>query len=542
MKIINQFKPRMKYSIFKAIVLSFLIFIASSCGKDNIHTQTFFLDNNSMSEVKALDAFAKIFSEAIHDHSDLRGFIKEEAKQMIDMDYDVIYVKVKDQFVQENVTFREILLNYCDEKSLQRIESALPRLTILVPNWEWLGLFSVNTWDEAKSDVAVGFDSPQSKKPLYFNGEIIGELPEGTLPGFPTLIVKQNERIKIVEPTTKSDGYGFDFVDQAYNGINNAANIKTKVEHRYYEITIDGEPDVSDYVCSSELDSHITNAYEEFKADPYAAQRDYLYFDMTKEKTVGTLNKRVTEIIKKIKFNSFNINGLHDEEGDLSNPIMRYEYKRNDSWSTPEQLREVFYAEGGIELVFKYVMANSKGAAEEFSSQKSLQFGDIFAIDKADLDFRHKTWFCKDWYVYTITPENIRSKWCDLNIELPRWDITSGAAEIKVTVEERDSGTEHTTETSDYFKYMTNFSANINLTGDNKTQKNGLGFGNSTETSQTAKYTHKYIEQSDVFTKFMLHYTHPVILDKTVENNQIKYKIKTYNQGDVSVMIVPKYE
>lgn len=117
-----------------SLLLTTLALVLSSCSKT-----TNFENNPSINDAySAAESFSQILSKATHENQDLRLFIKSKALEQFDKDYDVFYPFVKDSEIGQGKTFREILLQYTDEKTLCDIERTIPKLTILVPDWSWL--------------------------------------------------------------------------------------------------------------------------------------------------------------------------------------------------------------------------------------------------------------------------------------------------------------------------------------------------------------------------------------------------------------------
>ena len=131
-----------------------------------------------------------ILSKAVHDNKELRLFLKNEALRQFDYDNDVFYPFVKDQVVCGSETFRDILVKYSNESLLSEIEQTLPKLNILIPDWSWLGCFSVNSWDATDSDPVVTFIDGHEDVEVFENGKYIGNLPEEGFPDFPVLIIR----------------------------------------------------------------------------------------------------------------------------------------------------------------------------------------------------------------------------------------------------------------------------------------------------------------------------------------------------------------
>lgn len=109
---------------------------------------------SSYSKQDAYADFAAILSEAIPEEPALRAFIKKKATEMYDYDYDVFYPWVKNELVDGNRTFEDVLSSYDEEGKLPEILRALPKLTIMVPDWSWIGgAFGIDSWDETDPEV-----------------------------------------------------------------------------------------------------------------------------------------------------------------------------------------------------------------------------------------------------------------------------------------------------------------------------------------------------------------------------------------------------
>ena len=164
-----------KITIFIVSIFSIISFM--SCNKEMV------IENEShvMGVSSAQEAFAEVLSKAVSENQNLRSFIHSTALEQFDNDYDVFYPFVKDKIVEGDRSFRDILLEYTDEASLESIEKTLPKLDILVPDWAWMGCFSINSWDPS-DDIAVSFNKPEGYVGVYHQGEYLGELPDGSFP------------------------------------------------------------------------------------------------------------------------------------------------------------------------------------------------------------------------------------------------------------------------------------------------------------------------------------------------------------------------
>ena len=503
-------------------------------------------DRTSDSVFSAQQSFAAILSEAVSENPSLRSFIHTTALEQFDNDYDVFYPFVKSSVIENNLTFRDILLKYTDEKTLSSIEMTLPKLTILVPDWSWIGGFSVNSWDPS-NDVAVSFNIPDGYIGVYHQGEYLGELPDGSFPGFPVLIIKENERMTY-SPGTKGSISGYGFVDADFD------NIRTKVPHEYYEIPIDGTPDVSNFVPEQEVNYRVRDAFTYFSGSKSCYQRDYLYYDMTAANQTKSRKDNVWESVYKFKFQDYTSSFLFDDIERVNDKYTIYhdfkdypkklDYKKNGAWKTDAELRSHFYAEGKLDLLFLISIPSKSSGVFTTTKVKSVSFGDVFAIDHADLDFRHKTWFCRDWFVYTIKANYIKPRWCTLNWTLPRWDISQESSMITINVAEFDETG------SAEFSYTTkktitnNFKADAELSGlpigDSAKLKVGLGYSNTIadETSSIQKYTRGQ-GGVDNLGQAEWDYLTPIIKSRLYKNNTWGYEINTITTGTVDLMILP---
>ena len=119
---------------------------------------------------EAYSMFAKILSKAVANNIPLRSFIKETALEQFDLDFDVFYPYVKDEYVDDEKTFRNILLEYCNEDELSQIESAVPKLNILIPDWSWFGGPCAPNWEiESDEPIYVGFAQNTLEHILFCN-------------------------------------------------------------------------------------------------------------------------------------------------------------------------------------------------------------------------------------------------------------------------------------------------------------------------------------------------------------------------------------
>ncbi len=520
------------------LMLAGIMLLASCAKEETIPT----LPIRALSVEEAQALFTKTLSAAVSNNERLRLFIKKQALEQFDYDYDVFYPFVKDMTVSDGMSFREILLDYCGEEDLCAIERALPKLNILVPDWAWLGCFSVNEWDAYDSKVAVSYVSEDGSIDVYSNGESLGKLPHGSLPGFPVLIVKSNERM-VYTPSTKGTEGNYDFVCEEFR------NVQTRVVHEYFKPEIDGAPDTTCFVPATEINYRVKQAYFYFPAGHRSIyQRDYLYYGMTEENQEKPLYDNIREKIYKIKFDKFDNDYFFDDaingkcyDFDRSPINSTWDYKKNNGWASADGLRNKFYAKGNLELLILITMPTSSGTSTLSYCNKSVSFADAFAISHANLDFRHKTVFCRDWYVYTVDTKAILPKWYVVNYELPVWDISQHATTINFMVMEIDETGNYEVEYSVETNFANNFKSDLTgEIGTNTKVKIGLGYTSSSSSKGTVREKYTRTQGGvDLLGSCVLEYRSPVLVRSVQSDGVDGYDVKTITTGSVDIMLLP---
>ncbi len=291
--------------------LSIVVIISLLCSISSCSKEDYELTDCSTSELSTKEQFAELLSAAITNSEELRFFIKKEALRQYDKDYDVFYPFVRDRIVYEGKTFRDCLLDYVEEKSLLKIENNNPFLTIYVPDWGWLGAFSVNDWDTSNDDVFVGIADNNSKHRLFSNGAYFGTLNEGEIPNFPIMIIKDNERMTLTQPATRAESLEYSFVDDAFD--NSISTRVTAQEYRRYFAVNPG----SNYVSKSDFAKFSPEsiaAWKEYGDDEYESQRNLVYFNAKKNENRGLINPKIRESIVAIKL--IDTNCIEEDEKD----------------------------------------------------------------------------------------------------------------------------------------------------------------------------------------------------------------------------------
>ncbi|MFD2574020.1 hypothetical protein ACFSUS_25515 [Spirosoma soli] len=139
---------------------------------------------------------AKALVKALQE-KEVREFLKAEALQMYDGDYDVLYALVKDKKLASGRTFEQALAKYTTSTEYGQWAESAPLATIFVPT---LSKFSPETWNiEAQTpDVVVDNSHLKGKsgKLVAFSADLRQyEVDAKQAPSFPVVVIKENERI-----------------------------------------------------------------------------------------------------------------------------------------------------------------------------------------------------------------------------------------------------------------------------------------------------------------------------------------------------------
>lgn len=216
-------------------------------------------------------------------NEEVRSLIKEEALKQIDFDYDVLYCLIKDKQLKNGVTLEEYLEKYLTSDELKCIHKQLPTLTLFVPTLPE-NSFSVHSWntiDELPA-VAVKVSDNNDVKIYYGNGET-EVFPADIIPGFPVVVVKENERIvrngEILSKTVSEniEETNLIFVDEIFNNLHgkDLVNTKTRANRPDRPVPLPKVDNPEDY-----LPANMKKTYEAYKIykNTTGWQRDYIYY------------------------------------------------------------------------------------------------------------------------------------------------------------------------------------------------------------------------------------------------------------------------
>ena len=449
--------------------------------------------------------FAKAFSNALIANKDLRTLIKDEALKKFDKDYDVLYLSVKNknlkpsEYLKESssktsknllhksanaTTFREALLPFFDsEAELIEIEQKLPLLTIFVPDLP-LGYFSAATWDVNDEtqipDVALRLTNTNDIPVIGKDGSKYVIEAELT-PGFPIVVIKENERVRIVNKKSKSkQNYKKAIIDEDVEFIDD--NFDPNV-------SVNTTPQI---VTNSGLDQRVIDAYNIWNNND-GWQRDYIYYGLTTTNTTGELTRNYSEHIT-----SFRLTG---------DPKVAFTYIASGSTPDnldPQQVNEYRlggsgWTDGAFEFnVYCYFGSKPNTTGESDIKRFGLKPDDLFLMNHTK--FTRGSWFLKKTYFRTeiVAPKQIDflDPKYDITLPLVVWDLSKYGADWDFKFEEFDTSMEQNISESK----STKITANVNgeLGADVfKIIKVGLKWGVSKEVTKTNTYNLKFTTTSN---------------------------------------------
>ena len=497
---------------------------SSSCGSSNLFKTDF----------DAMETFGIALTKALEENQDLRAFIKAEALSQFDKDYDVFYPFVKNKEVITGKTFRDILLDFISENELSEIEFKLPLLNMLVPDLTWCSGFSARTWDISDNVVALAIVNEDSKTSLYAEGRYLADLETNEIPGFPVIVLKNNERLVVTSAATKGGDFTYDFVDPVFNGTIPDTKGVTPVDS-YIDLPVEEQ---SDYVPASMLDSRVIQAYNLFKGHDEGAQRDYIYYGMTPTKTTGVLNNHIRERILRFKIEPSE-NLFEVEDPGLSDPITVKKAPLSN-----EEIIAKAWTDGNFELHFDVYRANRNNGTTHEIKVFNVYPCDLFDFTRVKLTYKHPTWFSHSVYTYTFDAKDLVSKWyyVDGDVLLDKWDISKESTELIIIVTEKDNGTKYTYTTTHQFDFSDNFDldGNIDVGTNDGSVKVGLGisYGASSSSSRSETLTIERTEEDDVLGSNQFNYTDAIITGK---NSKGQYNLFSLSTGVVKVTLLPEY-
>lgn len=522
----------MKKVLWKGTVLSVLsLALITSCQRVELIEQS-----SSISETESLmsradsnnnkellkEQFAFALMNVLNKSPKLREIIKAEALTMFNKDYEVLVHKLKNVKLENGITFEENINQSAKEKfSLSSLLYLEPTLTIMVPELPE-GTFSAKSWEPYSEVPAIAIRTDMYGKegiPMISPELEKGIIPHEAIPGFPVLVVKNNER---VVSQKEYPNFGALETDIAYKD----EGIVLKFLTNDFSNKTDNTNGTTQRITST-IDPKISEAYhiyEQQHSNVNGWHRDYIYYNITPASPNGSFKYDFQEHIT-----TFRLSG---------DPMRAYEKitDQNDPrFNNGHRINRSHWTGGHFEFRVSTIINAKNGVGSELVNGFTVSPNDLFHLEYEV--FSTGTWFWKKRY---FRLKNISLKTLNINLPLINWDLEQYSTAIRINIEEVDDTTTITESESTSSDFATNFG--LDVTG--VLSKLGLKFGVSQKQSRSHSIQFTKTLSSDPLGNAIVNFADKVIIKKRTRKNWImgggNWVTRDYTTGHCEISVEPK--
>ena len=496
--------------MMKNFVLVFLVYLSvASCNESlndidkNVVSATFLEQSESNLILK--QKFSSALVKVLGQNEEVRSLIKEEALKQIDFDYDVLYCLIKDKQLKNGVTLEEYLEKYLTSDELKCIHKQLPTLTLFVPTLPE-NSFSVHSWntiDELPA-VAVKVSDNYDVKIYYGNGET-EVFPADIIPGFPVVVVKENERIvrngEILSKTVSEniEETNLIFVDEIFNNLHgkDLVNTKTRANRPDRPVPLPKVDNPEDY-----LPANMKKTYEAYKIykNTTGWQRDYIYYGITPTTDKGPFDYNMKEFLV-----GFELMGdalgfyrkIADQDGDPKSSIPI-------GGVLPANSSIITWTEGEYEFKVTTYVGSKSTIGTEYKSFFRLKPDQLFRAEVERVISRPGM---PGYTVYKLV--GLKSKRVDLDLPLFEWDLENYGATIKIAIEEVDGQETEVNSISSSIEFATNFGFDASF---GEKVKFGVKFGSTIKEVLNVSNTITKTLGGDELGEVIINFADPVVI------------------------------
>lgn len=496
--------------MMKNFVLVFLVYLSvASCNESlndidkNVVSATFLEQSESNLILK--QKFSSALVKVLGQNEEVRSLIKEEALKQIDFDYDVLYCLIKDKQLKNGVTLEEYLEKYLTSDELKCIHKQLPTLTLFVPTLPE-NSFSVHSWntiDELPA-VAVKVSDNNDVKIYYGNGET-EVFPADIIPGFPVVVVKENERIvrngEILSKTVSEniEETNLIFVDEIFNNLHgkDLVNTKTRANRPDRPVPLPKVDNPEDY-----LPANMKKTYEAYKIykNTTGWQRDYIYYGITPTTDKGPFDYNMKEFLV-----GFELMGdalgfyrkIADQDGDPKSSIPI-------GGVLPANSSIITWTEGEYEFKVTTYVGSKSTIGTEYKSFFRLKPDQLFRAEVERVISRPGM---PGYTVYKLV--GLKSKRVDLDLPLFEWDLENYGATIKIAIEEADGQETEVNSISSSIEFATNFGFDASF---GEKVKFGVKFGSTIKEVLNVSNTITKTLGGDELGEVIINFADPVVI------------------------------
>lgn len=524
----------MRLKLLLPLLFSTLIF---SCEKKIDSSENLEVIKNKVNK-NYYNEFAIILSKAVNENTQIRNFIKENALLEIDYDHDVFYQFVKDKKVLNDLTFGDILKKYeTSPNQLKEIEKGAPLLTIFIPTIKPSN-FSPETWrsDSVIPLVATNIMDTDEMIPVYENGEKIISLKSNEIPGFPVLVVKANERIRIkanqnIKASNSLTSSAFEFVSPQFDNSD-----KTKKILANNKLKAGNLANSSGVVLGDPLpiDPSVINAYNIFGTDVSKWQRDHVYYKLSPTDTTGPLQTNMIESVVSLSLTKDAYLKISDQAEDpkrTPNTNKTIDLPAGYDRSTIMSLiQNNMWTEGKYEFRFDFLINNKAGIGATYQYFLPLSPDDLFYIPNT---YTTRTVNGKSTLLVVYSTTQVHGRTgptrVDLNIPIINWDLKSNAPIWKISLCEVDTQEEIFEKEAVTNEFATNFGVNFSIL------KIGFNFGQTNKESFTKEISTRRTLGEDNLGSVLVNFGDPIIQRYDPRGSSLT----TYNNAYFSIQVMP---
>ena len=450
--------------------------------------------------------FSQALAKVLANSEDVRELIQNEALKKIDYDYDVLYQLVKNKKLSNGATLEGLLLNYIDPSTLTLIEKKIPTLTIFVPKLPE-NTFSAEIWDVNNDIPVVGIRNFETNDVSTFDS--IGDesiIQSYEIPAFPIVVVKENERIIINDPSTKSissttfslkseGGKNFTFLSDAFDNIKETSskniNIKRTKNAVQHTLVAHGGLQIPDNIAK------IYEAYDVYK-DTEGWQRDYVYYGITPSSTKGPFNYNFKEHLVSFEMlgdPKYAMNKIADQTGD----------PRIDGKIYKKPIRQGSYvisgwSDGEFEFKVKVYLGAKSLIGTELTTYFRVDPSALFSVSHVGK---------RGEMPKTFIIDKITLKKVSLLLPLFEWNLENYSSSVKIAIEEVDASQTVVQTSTTSSEFATNF--NFDSTFGERV-KVGLKFGASQKETRTVSYQVSTTQGNDELGEVVVNFADNIIM------------------------------
>lgn len=442
---------------------------------------------------------------SLKESKQLREIIKREALKMFNKDYDVLYYLIKDMRIEGGKTVDDLISKHIGGKDiLDKVLLENPTLTIFVPELP-MESFSAERWDINEIPAIAVKTNQFNDIPLITPEGEKEVMPAENIPGFPVLVIKDNERIV---SSVKSSNIGrfkgqiiYDkelilrFLDDAFNP----------------GVIIPSNPARTTTVN----DSKVTSAYNIYNVNNPQINgwhRDYIYYNIKPNTPNGPFSYKYKEYLGTIEAEG-NAKQVYTRMSDQSGDPYINEHLSGDTTFTN-------WTDGQYDLSFAFLINGKNGVGESLTIMRSVAPTDLFV-----LEYRHYTKGHAFWKKNYYDLVSVKSKPYLVDTEVFNWDLEAYSASIRAEIEEIDNPETVTVTKTLTSEFATNFGVDASFGNENV--KVGLKFGMSTKDTSTQTNSVVATKISDKLGQAIINFQDNVVIGKTGSN----WNYRTYSTG-----------